>query len=105
VDLQIKEIAERLKEQGIDIELTQVAREWLAKEGYDPEFGARPLRRTLQRKVESPLSRKLLAKEFQSGDVVIVDADEKEGIVFHKKVNAEPAAIAIETPSAVVGAE
>ncbi len=103
VDLQIKEIAERLKEQGIEIELTQVAREWLAKEGYDPEFGARPLRRTLQRKVESPLSRKLLAKEFQSGDVVMVDADEKEGVVFRKKELAQPA-VAIETPSAPVGA-
>ena len=85
VDLQMKEIADRLKEHGIVIELTDAAREWLAKEGFDPQFGARPLRRTLQRKVESPLSRKLLAGEFKSGDYVIVDSDEKEGIVFRKK--------------------
>lgn len=99
VDLQMKEIAGRIKEQGIEIELTPVAREWLAKEGYDPEFGARPLRRTLQRKVESPLSRKLLAKEFASGDTVLVDADEKEGVTFHKKEKPEPAVV-MESPSA-----
>ena len=87
VDLQMKEIADRLKEHGIIIELTEAAREWLAEEGFDPQFGARPLRRTLQRKVESPLSRKLLAGEFKSGDYVIVDSDEKEGIVFRKKEN------------------
>ena len=88
VDLQMKEIAGRLKEQGIEIELTDTAREWLAKEGFDPQFGARPLRRTLQRKVESPLSRQLLAGEFKAGDIVVVDADEKEGVVFHKKESA-----------------
>ncbi|HEX7594158.1 MAG TPA: AAA family ATPase, partial [Anaerolineae bacterium] len=99
VDLQMKEVAGRLKEHGIDIELTDAAREWLAKEGFDPQFGARPLRRTLQRKVESPLSRKLLAGEFKAGDGVIVDADEKEGIVFRKKemVAVEPA-VAMEAP-------
>ena len=59
----------------------------VGEEGFDPQFGARPLRRTLQRKVESPLSRKLLSGEFKSGDFVIVDADEKEGIVFRKKEN------------------
>jgi len=85
VDLQMKEVAGRLKEHGIEIELTDAAREWLAKEGFDPQFGARPLRRMLQRKVESPLSRKLLAGEFKAGECVIVDSDEKEGIVFRKK--------------------
>ena len=57
IDLQMQEIAGRLKEHNIEIELTDAAREWLAKEGFDPQFGARPLRRMLQRKVESPLSR------------------------------------------------
>ncbi len=99
VDLQMKEIAERLREHHIEIELTEAAREWLAKEGYDPQFGARPLRRTLQRKVESPLSRKLLEKEFQAGDCVIVDVSESEGIVFRKKekMPAEQA-MPMETP-------
>jgi ATP-dependent Clp protease ATP-binding subunit ClpC len=103
VDLQMKEIAARLNEQGIQIELTDAAREWLAKEGYDPQFGARPLRRMLQRKVESPLSRKLLTGEFQPGDFIVVDADEREGIVFRKRERVEAAAgAAVETPVAVV---
>ncbi len=102
VDLQMKEIAARLNEQGIQIELTDAAREWLAKEGYDPQFGARPLRRMLQRKVESPLSRKLLTGEFQPGDFIVVDADEREGIVFRKRERVEAAAgAAVETPVAV----
>jgi ATP-dependent Clp protease ATP-binding subunit ClpC len=84
VDLQIKEIADRLAEHSITIELTDTARKWLANEGYDPQFGARPLRRTLQKRVESPLSVKLLRGEFEAGDVVVVDTDE-EGLVFHKK--------------------
>ncbi len=101
VDLQMKEIAGRLKEQGIEVELTDAAREWLAREGFDPQFGARPLRRTLQRKVESPLSRKLLADEFHAGDVVVVDADEKQGIVFRKKEAAPPEpSVVMETPAA-----
>jgi ATP-dependent Clp protease ATP-binding subunit ClpC len=83
VDLQMKEIAARLSEHGINIELTNAAQEWLANEGYDPQFGARPLRRTLQKRVESPLSVKLLRGEFQRGDTVLVDADE-EGVYFRK---------------------
>jgi ATP-dependent Clp protease ATP-binding subunit ClpC len=82
VDLQMKEIAGRLGEHGITIELTNAARTWLAEEGYDPAFGARPLRRTLQKKVESPLSVKLLQGEFKDGDVVVVDYNENEGLVF-----------------------
>ncbi len=85
VDMQMKEISTRLKEQGVEIVLTDAARDWLAKEGFDPLFGARPLRRTLQRKVESPMSRQLLAGEFRAGDVAIVDYDEKEGLVFRKQ--------------------
>ena len=84
VDLQMKEIAERLREQQITLELTDAAREYLAQIGYDPQFGARPLRRTLQRRVESPLSRKLLANEFKAGDVVIVDLENNEIVFRHK---------------------
>ncbi len=85
VDLQMKEIAERLGEHGITIELTDSACVWLAEQGYDPAFGARPLRRTLQKQVESPLSVKLLRGEFQSGDIVVVDHNEDEGLLFVKK--------------------
>jgi len=98
VDLQIKEIAGRLAEHGITIQLTDAARAWLANEGYDPQFGARPLRRTLQKHVESPLSVKLLRGEFAAGDTVMVDATQ-EGIVFRK---AEPApAISVSVPEEV----
>ncbi|MCB0165561.1 MAG: AAA family ATPase, partial [Anaerolineae bacterium] len=85
VDLQIQEIAERLSEHGITIELTDAARNWLAEEGYDPAFGARPLRRTLQKQVESPLSVRLLQGEFAEGDVIVVDHNEEAGLTFIKK--------------------
>jgi ATP-dependent Clp protease ATP-binding subunit ClpC len=76
VDLQMKEIQERLSEHDLTVELTPAARDWLADEGYDEAFGARPLRRALQKYVESPLSVSLLSGEFRSGDTVIVDVDE-----------------------------
>jgi ATP-dependent Clp protease ATP-binding subunit ClpC len=82
VDLQTRDIQGRLSEHGIVIELTESATDWLANEGYDPKFGARPLRRTLQRQVETPLSRKILEGELEAGATVLVDADAKEGIKF-----------------------
>lgn len=78
VDLQMHEIRERLAEQGLDVRLTDSARDWLAQEGYDINFGARPLRRTLQRQVESPLAVRLLKGEFESGDIVTIDTDGEE---------------------------
>lgn len=84
VDLQMEQIRERLAEHGLEVELTDAARKWLAEEGYDPAFGARPLRRALQKHVESTLSVKILQGEFEDGDTVIVDFDEGEGIVFHQ---------------------
>ena len=84
VDLQMEEISARLAERGLTVELTVAAREWLAEEGYDPQFGARPLKRTLQRHVESPLSVQLLNGVFQSGDTVVIDVGE-EGLAFAKK--------------------
>ncbi len=80
VDLQMHEIAGRLQEQGVTIALTEAAREWLAEQGYDPQFGARPLRRTLQRYVENPLALQLLSGELEAGAIA---ADvEDEMIVF-----------------------
>jgi len=79
VDLQMNEIRERLGERGINVELTDAARGWLAREGFDSAFGARPLRRTLQRYVESPLSKRILRGELQPGDQVIADLGETEG--------------------------
>jgi ATP-dependent Clp protease ATP-binding subunit ClpC len=77
VNLQMEEVQGRLSEHGLTVRLSDKARKWLANVGYDPAFGARPLRRALQKYVESPLSVKLLAGEFGSGDTVLVDVDEE----------------------------
>ncbi len=89
VTLQMQDIARRMSEQGLAVELTEGARRWLAQQGYDPQFGARPLRRALQRYVESPLSVKLLRGEFQPGDLVVVDVDDS-GLVFERRPGAAP---------------
>ena len=83
VILQMKEVQDRLNEYNITVELTDAARKWLATEGYDPAFGARPLRRAIQKHVESPLSVELLSGKFKDGATVQVDVDEKNNrIVF-----------------------
>jgi ATP-dependent Clp protease ATP-binding subunit ClpC len=101
VDLQMNEIAGRLSEHGVVIELTDAAREWLSEVGYDPQFGARPLRRTLQKQIESPLSVKLLHGDFQIGDTVIVDVD-GEGLVFRRR-DEPPSVMEIALPQPELG--
>ena len=81
VDLLLKRVREQLKAKDVDIELTDAAKDVLAERGYDPSLGARPLRRTIQRLVEDPLSEKLLWKEFKAGQTIIVDVHDGE-IVF-----------------------
>jgi ATP-dependent Clp protease ATP-binding subunit ClpC len=91
VDLQMNEIRGRLAENGLLVELTDTARSWLAKEGYDPMFGARPLRRALQKHIESPLSIKLLRGEFAEGDTVVVDLNEVEDeVIFRRPDKSAP---------------
>jgi ATP-dependent Clp protease ATP-binding subunit ClpC len=83
VELQMKEVQSRLAEHGLKVLLASAARDWLAHEGYDPNFGARPLNRAIQKHVESPLSIQLLGGQFQDGDTVWVDLREDgEGLVF-----------------------
>jgi ATP-dependent Clp protease ATP-binding subunit ClpC len=82
VTLQMAEIQERMNEQGLTVELTDAARFWLASEGYDAAFGARPLKRALQKYVESPLSIQLLRGDFPAGTHVIVDATDEDGVIF-----------------------
>jgi ATP-dependent Clp protease ATP-binding subunit ClpC len=84
VDLQLAEVQQRLEEHGLKVELTHAARARLAEIGYDPAFGARPLRRALQKHVESPLSVSLLSGEFARGDTVLVDVNEEKNIIFRK---------------------
>ena len=87
VDLQMQEIRGRLSEFGIEAALTPAARTWLANEGYDRAFGARPLKRALQKFVESPLSVKLLKGDFEKGGEILVDVDEENNeIIFSQGV-------------------
>jgi len=85
VVLQMKEIQSRLEDHGLHVEMSDAARVWLANEGYDPAFGARPLKRALQKHVESPLSISILSGEFAFGDTVVIDV-ENDQIVFNKKL-------------------
>ena len=78
VDLLVEEVQERLSDRGISIELTPRAKEWIAGKGFDPAFGARPLRRTVQRYVETPLARKILAGEIGDGGRITIDESEEE---------------------------
>jgi len=84
VDLQFANLKKRLAERRIDVELTDAARELLVREGYDPFYGARPLKRTIQRMVLDPLAVKVLEGEFKEGDTVIVSA-ENGRITFSRK--------------------
>ncbi|MHB1317907.1 MAG: ATP-dependent Clp protease ATP-binding subunit [Anaerolineae bacterium] len=85
VDIQLKDIRERLAEQGIMLEVTQAAKVWLADQGYDRNLGARPLRRALQRHLENPLSQRLLKGDFRAGDTVSAEVNaEKTGLSFVK---------------------
>jgi ATP-dependent Clp protease ATP-binding subunit ClpB len=92
VELQLGRLRARLGERGIGLELTEAATELVAEAGWDPQYGARPLKRALQRLVENPLASRLLQGEFEAGDVVRVDAD-GGGLVFRKASAAEPAAV------------
>ena len=74
-DLLFEEVRERLAERNVDFRVTPAAKEALVKEGYDPAFGARPLRRTIQRRVENGLARLVLGGEFEEGDCIVVDVD------------------------------
>ncbi len=76
VDLMIVRTADQLAGQGMGLELTDAAKDHLARTGYDPTLGARPLRRAIQRLVEDPLSERLLHKEFRAGEVIIVDVED-----------------------------
>ncbi len=88
VDIQLEHLRRRLEPRRITLEVTEAARALLGREGYDPTFGARPLRRTIQRLVQDPLALKLLEREFAEGDTVVVDA-EGDRITFRRAVTAD----------------
>src|SRR6266540_1229610 len=89
VDLMMKRLREQLKAKDVEIELTDDAKNHLAEKGYDPALGARPLRRTIQRLVEDPLSEKLLWKEFKAGETVIVHARDDEIVFEHTPLSPD----------------
>jgi len=96
VDLMIKRVATQMANQGMGLELTDAAKDFVSIKGYDPTLGARPLRRALQRLVEDPLSEKLLYKEFRAGEIIIVDVEDdlehpgEQQIVFRAIEGFEP---------------
>jgi ATP-dependent Clp protease ATP-binding subunit ClpC len=92
VDLMTRRLSDQLESQGISIELTPQAKELVAKRGYEPILGARPLRRAIQQMIEDPISEKILWKEFRVGDTVIVDAEGEE-IVFRIVAAVEPPSV------------
>ncbi len=91
VDIILREVNERLREYELTLEVTAAARDWLAERGYDPEFGARPLRRVIQTEVEDLLSDAVLAGQFHHGETVVVDLDQeaKKIILRHPEAQAE----------------
>jgi ATP-dependent Clp protease ATP-binding subunit ClpB len=88
VDIQLEHLRRRLTAKRIELEVTDAAKALLAREGYDPTFGARPLKRTIQRLVQDPMALKLLEGEFVEGDTVRVDV-EGDRLVFRREVTAE----------------
>ncbi|MHB8060041.1 MAG: AAA family ATPase, partial [Gaiellaceae bacterium] len=90
-ELQLARLRERLSEREISLELTAAAKDVIVEEGWDPSYGARPLKRALQRLVENPLAQHLLAGDFVAGDTVLVDAENGE-IAFTKKAKKAPKA-------------
>jgi ATP-dependent Clp protease ATP-binding subunit ClpB len=84
VEIQLRDLRRRLSERKITMELTEAARQALAERGYDPAFGARPLKRTIQRLIENPLATDILAGTFKDGDHVVVDRGEGDSFEFRK---------------------
>ena len=91
VDLQLRELEKQLLLKGVSLELTDAAKDWLGEKGYDPVFGARPLRRVIQNELEDRLSEALLQERFGPGDTVRIDVQGDDVIMEKKEEPAEPA--------------
>jgi ATP-dependent Clp protease ATP-binding subunit ClpB len=93
VEMQVRRLAERVRERGVEIELTEDARTLIGNLGYDPTYGARPLKRVIQKRLIDKLALALLEGEFTAGDTVLVNARDGE-LAFQKAPAAEPQAAA-----------
>ncbi len=89
VDIQVDQLAARLRQRGLELVLTDAAREHVAKVGYDPDFGARPLKRVLQREVADPIALELLKGSYADGDTIVVDAAPDGHLVFDVAATAD----------------
>jgi ATP-dependent Clp protease ATP-binding subunit ClpC len=97
VDLLLARTSKHLAEQEVYLEVTMAAKDWLAKEGFDRMYGARPLRRVITSRIEDPLSEELLRGKFTKGDTILVDADENGVTLIPKPRAKEPAGSGAET--------
>ena len=88
VDIQLRRVSELLAERGFTLEVSEAAREYLAEAGYDPDFGARPLKRAIQRELQDPLALRILSGEFHEGDLVRVGRD-ADGLTFTQVIQGE----------------
>jgi len=88
VDIQLHQVAARLAERGFILQVSEAAREYLAEVGFDPDFGARPLKRAIQRELQDPLALSILSGEFHEGDTIRVDHG-AEGLTFTAMLQAE----------------
>jgi ATP-dependent Clp protease ATP-binding subunit ClpB len=88
VDIQVRILSQRLHQRNIDLELTATAKERLIEEGFDPQYGARPLKRVIQKQLLDPIALKLLQGDFRDGDIIRVDVD-AEGFSFSRVVTGE----------------
>jgi ATP-dependent Clp protease ATP-binding subunit ClpB len=91
IDIQVRGLLRRLEERKIHVELTDAAKDLLVTEGYDPMYGARPLKRTIQRRVLDPLAIRVLEGDFHEGDRVLVDVGD-DGLRFEKAGSGQQAA-------------
>jgi ATP-dependent Clp protease ATP-binding subunit ClpB len=93
VEIQLGLLRKRLAERKLSLKLTSAAEEAVALAGYDPVYGARPLKRAIQRQIADPLAQRLLAGEFREGDEILVDADPEGVLTFRKQEEREPVAV------------
>jgi ATP-dependent Clp protease ATP-binding subunit ClpC len=91
VDLMLRRVKKQLRVKGLDLELTDTLKSWLAEKGYDPQLGARPLRRTIQRELEDKLSERILFGEFSNGQLIVADVDPDTDAVVFRAVDSPEA--------------
>jgi ATP-dependent Clp protease ATP-binding subunit ClpB len=93
VDIQLQRVAARLREQGLDLVVPDDVKSFLAEVGYDPVYGARPLKRTIQRQLQDPLAMRLIAGDFQPGDVIRAEL-KGDGLQFETAGEHQPEPVA-----------